>query len=44
MLNTHSNSKSLNFKGVEVPNEVFEYDFSALLKHCRKSLTAPTHL
>lgn len=44
MLNTHSSTKSLNFKGVEAPNEVFENDFSALPKHRRKSLTAPTHL
>lgn len=44
MLNTHSNTKSLNFKGIEVPNEIFKNAFLALLKHRRKCLTAPTHL
>lgn len=33
MLNTHSNTKSLNFKGLEVPDEIFRTAFLTVLKH-----------
>lgn len=44
MLNTHSNTKSLNFQGLEVPNETFKTAFLAELKHGGKCLAAPTYL
>lgn len=44
MLNTHSNAKSLNFKGLEVPDEIFKTAFLAVLKHVRRWLAAPTYI
>ena len=44
MLNTHSNTKSLTFKGLEVPNENFKTAFLAVPQHGGQHLAAPAYL